>query len=79
MLSVREVCLRLGELLNRPVRFTGVEGETAFLSDARKGFEALGPPRVDADRLIRWVADWIGGGGRSLNKPTHFEEREGRY
>ena len=29
--------------------------------------------------VIRWTAHWIKRGGRSLNKPTHFEVRDGAY
>jgi hypothetical protein len=43
------------------------------------GFERLGRPRVAADTLIEWVADWVSRGGRCLDKPTHFESREGRF
>jgi uncharacterized protein YbjT (DUF2867 family) len=79
MLSVRAVTERLGALLGRPVRFTGVESPTAFLADARGGSERLGPPRVGADRLVEWVADWVARGGRTLGKPTRFESRDGNY
>lgn len=78
-LSVRVVCERLGELLQKPARFIGVESETAFLSDARRGLKSLGPLRIDASQLIEWVANWISRGGRHLDKPTHFDVRDGRY
>jgi nucleoside-diphosphate-sugar epimerase len=78
-LSVRAVCERLGALLGRPARFTGAEAPTALLADARRGLEALGPPRVPADQLIEWVAGWVAGGGRSLGKPTKFESRDGTF
>jgi nucleoside-diphosphate-sugar epimerase len=78
-LSVREVAERLGRLMGRPVRFTGAESDTALLSDGRRGLDLLGPPRVTADQLIEWVAGWVSRGGRSLNKPTHFESRDGRF
>jgi nucleoside-diphosphate-sugar epimerase len=79
LLSVRDVTVRLGRLLGKPVRFTGSESPTALLSDARASLDLLGHPRVSADRLIEWVADWVRRGGRSLNLPTHFESRDGRF
>jgi nucleoside-diphosphate-sugar epimerase len=79
VLSVRTVAERLGILLNRPVRVAGMETATALLSDATRGLEALGPLRVGTDRLIEWVADWVGRGGRTLDRPTHFESRDGRF
>ena len=78
-LSVRRVCEQFGQLMHRPLRFTGIEADTALLSDAKRGLELLGPPRVKADQLIEWVADWVARGGKSLNKPTHFESRDGRF
>ncbi len=78
-LSVRTVCERFGEHLGKPPRFTGVESETALLSNATATLAELGPPRVTADQLIDWVADWVAGGGRLLNKPTKFEARDGKF
>src|SRR5207248_4227070 len=77
-LSVRDLCERLGALLNKPVRFAGTESTTALLSNAEQGLRLLGPPQVSVDRLIEWVAHWVARGGCSLDKPTHFESRDGR-
>ena len=38
-----------------------------------------GQPRVNAEQLIEWVADWVKRGGQNLGKPTHFEVRDGKY
>ncbi|MGH7137563.1 MAG: NAD-dependent epimerase/dehydratase family protein, partial [Pirellulales bacterium] len=78
-LSVRGVCQRLGELLDKPVRFLGAETPTALLSDASLAAETFGPPRVREEQLIEWVARWVARGGRTLDKPTHFESRSGRF
>ena len=40
---------------------------------------AFGYPRVPLDTLIDWQAQWLLDGGRTLNKPTHFEERKGNF
>jgi hypothetical protein len=39
----------------------------------------FGPPSVSPETLISWTADWLERGGRLLGKPTHFEERTGRF
>ena len=78
-LSVREVAERFGRLFRRPVTFRGIESSDALLSDARRAVELFGPPRIDADRMIGWIADWVRRGGPSLGKPTHFEVRDGRF
>jgi hypothetical protein len=79
VLRVRSVAERMGALMKKSVRFTGVESETALIADARRGIEVLGPLRVETARLIELVADWVSHGGRSLGKPTHFESRDGRF
>jgi nucleoside-diphosphate-sugar epimerase len=79
VLRVREVCVRFGKRFGVEPRFVGTEAETALLSDATAGLAALGPPRVSANELIEWVADWVKSGGRRLNKPTHFEARDGKF
>ena len=78
-LSVREVCQRLGNLLDKPVRFVGSESPTALLSDASLAVEQFGPPAMPGEQLIGWVANWVSRGGRTLDKPTHFESRSGKY
>jgi nucleoside-diphosphate-sugar epimerase len=78
-LSVREVAEEFGRLLGRTPILRGVESADALLSDARRACTLFGPPRLDADRMIHWIADWVRRGGPSLGKPTHFEVRDGNF
>ena len=78
-LSVRRVCEALGRHLGREPQFTGQETATALLSNGQAGHRLFGYPRVPVDSLIRWTAQWVTRGGRSLGKPTHFETRDGAY
>ena len=77
--SVRMVALELGRLLGREVTFEGEEQEQAFLNNASLAMETFGYPSVSLNQLIRWQVEWIQEGGRSLGKPTHFEERKGNF
>jgi nucleoside-diphosphate-sugar epimerase len=79
LLSVRSVAEQFGALFQKPVRFEGVESDDALLSDAGKAFELFGHPRVNAAQLMTWIADWITRGEATSAKPTHFEERAGRF
>lgn len=78
-LSVREVAVRFGELLSRPARIVGTEASTALLSNATRACSLLGRPPTSVQHMIAWTADWIQRGGRLLDKPTHFETRDGQY
>ena len=39
----------------------------------------FGPPRVPLQKLIEWNADWLSRGMSTINKPTHYEVRDGQY
>lgn len=77
--SVRTTALRLGELLDRVPQFVGTETGTAFVSNTGLLTSKLGAPTTPIDTVLRWTANWIRCGGRSLNKPTHFEVRDGQF
>ncbi|MCH8922594.1 MAG: NAD-dependent epimerase/dehydratase family protein, partial [Planctomycetes bacterium] len=62
-LRVRDVAERFGQLLTKPVKLTGTESPTALLSNGSRGRDLYGPPRVSAEQMMGWVADWIGRGG----------------
>ena len=79
VLRIREVSETLGRLLGKKPNFRGTELRTACLGNAAKAHQLFGPPRVGAEQLIEWVADWVKRGGENLGKPTHFEVRDGRY
>ncbi|MBX6314129.1 MAG: NAD(P)-dependent oxidoreductase, partial [Isosphaeraceae bacterium] len=78
-LRVRQVAEEFGRRLGRPVRFEGTEAPDALLSDGQLGYRLLGHPRLDAERLIAWIAEWVQHGGETLGKPTRFEVRDGRF
>jgi len=78
-LSVEDVARTFGELMGKPVTFAGTPGDRAYLSDASRARSFFGPPRVPLEQLVRWTADWVQRGGRSLNKPTHYEVNSGVF
>ncbi len=79
VLSVRSLALRFAELLQKPVEITGSEAPTALLSNAQWAGQHLQPPATPLDTVMRWTAHWVRQGGASLNKPTHFETRDGGF
>ena len=79
LLSVRSVAEEFGKKFGKPIRFEGTESSDALLSNAAKSHELFGRPRVSAQQIIDWIADWVRRGGSTLAKPTHFEERAGHF
>jgi nucleoside-diphosphate-sugar epimerase len=78
-LAVRQVAERFGKLWDIEPVFEGSEKENALLSKARRCEQLFGPPEVSVDQMVEWIAAWVARGGRSLGRPTHYEERKGAF
>jgi nucleoside-diphosphate-sugar epimerase len=78
-LSVRQVCQQFGRMMGRTPQFVGTEAPDALLNNGQMGHRRYGYPRVGVDQLMDWVAGWVMQGGPTLNKPTHFEARSGKF
>jgi nucleoside-diphosphate-sugar epimerase len=77
--SVRDIARRFGELFNKEPLLTGTEAETAWLSNASKAHGLFGKPSVELDTLLQWIAGWLLENGKTFNKPTGFERRDGKF
>lgn len=77
--SIRRVAEQFGEIFGVEAQITGSEAPTALLSNAAQAQKLFGYPTVSLQQMIVWIADWIQRGGEALNKPTHFETRDGRF
>ncbi|SEN13469.1 NAD-dependent epimerase/dehydratase family protein [Lihuaxuella thermophila] len=78
-ISIRWLAEWFGERFGTQPVFLGEERDTALLSNASKAHRLFGYPRVTLRQMMEWTVEWIQSGGESLGKPTHFQEREGRF
>jgi hypothetical protein len=79
-LSVRAVAREFGIHFGvDPVFLPGDEGASALLSDVRKAQTIFGAPATNPSEMIGLIANWIRDGGATLNKPTHFQTRDGKF
>jgi nucleoside-diphosphate-sugar epimerase len=78
-LPTRSVADYFSNVLGRPAVIEGAEDGDALLSNASRMAELLGEPEVSVGQMMVWIADWIRRGRPLLDKPTHFEERGGRF
>ncbi len=79
LLSMRAAALAFGRLMKKDVRIVGEESSDSLISNGQLGHKLYGYPRVPAGQMIDWIADWVMRGGENINKPTHFEARDGKY
>ena len=55
------------------------EDDSALINNSSKMCDIFGYPPVSIGQMIRWQAQWLQAGGRILGKPTHFEQRKGKF
>jgi nucleoside-diphosphate-sugar epimerase len=78
-LAVREIAQSFANVFGKSARLRGKERADALLSNTERMRSIFSPPDVAVETMIQWLADWIRGNGATLGKPTHFEERTGKF
>ena len=77
--SIRYIAGLFSRILNKKLKLEGEENSTALLNNSSYAASLYGYPHVSLYTMVRWIAHWIKIGGASLNKPTHFESRNGKF
>ncbi|MEH7387523.1 NAD(P)-dependent oxidoreductase [Bacillus sp. JJ1521] len=78
-LSVRWLANEFGKRMEKEPLFVNSESPTALLNNASHAHKLFGYPKVTVQQMIDLIADWVIGDGETINKPTHFQEREGAF
>ncbi|CAN5419521.1 NAD(P)-dependent oxidoreductase [soil metagenome] len=77
--SIRWLANEFGKVFGKEPEFINSEQPTALLSNASEAFRIFGYPKVSLNKMIEIVAEWIKQDGKTLDKPTHFQERTGQF
>ena len=59
--------------------FINEEQDTALLSNAAESYKLFGYPKVPLKKMLEIIVAWVNEGGKTINKPTHFQERSGQF
>lgn len=78
-LSVRRTAEEFARIFGVQPRVRGEESPTALLSNSSRAQALFGYPSVPVQRVIEWTAEWVRRDGPTLDKPTHFETRDGNF
>ncbi|MGD7788970.1 NAD-dependent epimerase/dehydratase family protein [Propionibacteriaceae bacterium Y1700] len=78
-LSIRRTAQKMAAAMGAEVEIVGEESDTALLSDSSKCMSLFGYPDKALDELITATAEWVKGDGPLLDKPTHFQTRDGKF
>lgn len=77
--SVKWLAEQFGLQFEKTPMFVNEPQPTALLSNASLAHKLFGYPRVTLRQMIDLTAAWVQQGGKTLNKPTHFQERNGKF
>ncbi|MGH3730045.1 MAG: NAD-dependent epimerase/dehydratase family protein [Micromonosporaceae bacterium] len=77
--SVRQLAVEFGRLLDREPVLLGEEAPTALLSNAARCHGRFGYPDVPLAELVEHTAAWVAEGLPRYGKPTHFQSRDGKF
>lgn len=78
-ISIKWLAEQFGEKMGKTPVFVNQPLPTALLSNTTKANHLFGHPKVTLAEMIGWTTDWVKIGGDELGKPTHFQERSGKY
>ncbi len=78
-IEIRWLAVEFGRLLGKAAKLTGQEAPTGWLNDSSRMAKEFGPPAVPLAKMIEWTADWLARDMATLDKPTHYEVRDGKY
>jgi nucleoside-diphosphate-sugar epimerase len=75
-IPVRWLAKEFGKLFDQSPEFINQEQDTALLSNAAESYRLFGYPKVPLKKMMEILVEWINEGGKTLNKPTHFQAKE---
>lgn len=78
-ISVRWLAEEFGRQFGKDVVFENKEAPTALLNNAGKAHKLFGYPSVTLQEMIKWTVHWLKNDGETIEKPTHFQERQGAF
>lgn len=78
-LAVKWIALEFGKHFNTEPAFIHEPAATALLSNAARMEKLFPDTKVSIHEMISRTAEWLMQGGALLNKPTHFQERGGKF
>ena len=77
--SIKWLGGQFGNIFGQEPVFINTEESTALLSNAGVSNDLFGYPKVLLNQMIQLIAEWVNQGGKTINKPTHFQERQGKF
>ena len=78
-IPIRRLAEQIGRTLGKKPKFVSREAVSALLSDASYCLSTFGPPKTTLEQMVAMIARWVTAGKKTLNKPTKYDIRDGKF
>ena len=78
-IPIRSLAEQIGRALGKKPEFVSREAPSALLSDASYAFSKFGLPQTTLEQMVDMIARWVTAGKKTLNKPTKYDIRDGKF
>ena len=78
-IPIRSLAEQIGRTLGTKPEFVSREAPSALLSDASYAFGKFGLPQTTLEQMVDMIAGWVAAGKKTLNKPTKYDIRDGKF
>ena len=78
-ISIRSLAGKIASLLGKEPKFVSQEAPSALLSDASRCISLFGAPQTTLDQMVATIVEWVRSGKETLNKPTKYDVRNGKF
>jgi nucleoside-diphosphate-sugar epimerase len=78
-ISIRWLAKEFAKRMKKEAEFVYEEEDTALLSNSTRCHQIFGYPSVSLLQMIEWTVEWVENEGKTIDKPTKFQERKGDF
>ena len=78
-IPIRRLAEQIGKALGKEPKFVSREAPSALLSDASYCLSTFGLPQTTLEQMVAMIAKWVAAGKKTLNKPTKYNIRDGKF
>ncbi|MHC4581749.1 MAG: NAD-dependent epimerase/dehydratase family protein, partial [Planctomycetota bacterium] len=78
-ISVRRLAEKIADQLGKKPKFVSKETESALVSNASLCIDKFGRPQTTLDEMASMIVSWVASGKKTLNKPTKYNVRDGKF
>lgn len=78
-IPIHSLAEQIGKALDKKPKFVSQEAACALLSNASYCLSTFGLPQMTLEQMISMITGWVAAGKTTLNKPTKYEIRNGKF